>query len=128
MSFGTSFGGALSGGNWTISLHTIFGEPAQDSAMSMAGIGTDLIPSRSCFRLDNRTISGLQAEFGEACKRPLRLPLRSGIRGFTVRSGETWNEVLRELGWSISFAELCRLARNAPISFRTSALFERNTW
>src|SRR6266702_5368686 len=49
------------------------------------GIGTDSVPSRPCFRLDNRTISGLQAESRGACKRPLRLPLRSDIRGFTVR-------------------------------------------
>ena len=37
MLFGTSFEGALSGCNWTILLHTIFGEPAQNSVTSMAG-------------------------------------------------------------------------------------------
>jgi hypothetical protein len=50
------------------------------------GIGTDPVPSRPRLRLDNGAISGLQAESGGACKRPLWLPLRSDICGFTVRS------------------------------------------
>src|SRR5260370_22838572 len=94
MSFGTSFEGALSGCNWTISLHTIFGAmPHAALAANLRktlpcqwrGIGTDSVPSRPCFRVDNRAISGLQAESGGACKRPLRLPLRSDIRRFTVK-------------------------------------------
>ena len=50
------------------------------------GIGTDPVPSRPRLRLDNGAISGLQAESGGACKRPLWLPLRSDNRGFTVKS------------------------------------------
>jgi len=85
-SFGRLFEGALRGCNWTILLHTTFGEPAQNSVTSMAGIGTDPVPSRPRLRLDNGAISGLQAESGGACKRRLWLPLRTDIGGFTVRS------------------------------------------
>jgi hypothetical protein len=46
----------------------------------------DSVSSWSCFRVDNRAISGLQAEPGGPCKQSLRLPFRSDILGFTVSS------------------------------------------
>ena len=95
------------------------------------GVGTDPVPPRPRFRVDNGTVFGLQAGSGEPCKQSLWLPLRADIRGFTVSPvGDGGESVLaanssRYSTLSATIGSTC-IARRAGMRIATKATVSRN--